>query len=105
MPPTSFFTTDDGDIILRAGTEPDSKHDFRAHKLILSLASPVFKDMFAFPQPPSQISNEPHQLHVIDVLDPPEVLDLVLRFVYPGVEPPKITDLSVLSTLLSATDK
>ena len=68
MSPT-FLTTTDGDIVLRAGPEPDSKHDFRVHKFILSLASPVFKDMLAFPPPPDQTSNE-HQLPVVDVLDP-----------------------------------
>jgi len=103
MSPT-LFTTADGDVILRAGPDPDSKHDFRVHKFILSLASPVFKDMFAFPQPPGQASNEP-QLPVVDVPDPPEVLDTILRFVYPGVEPPKITKLSTLHALLSTADK
>jgi len=101
---STFFSTTDGDIILRAGTEPNSKHDFRVHKFILSLASPVFKDMFAFPQPPEQTSNQ-LQLSVVDVLDPPEVLDAVLRFIYPGVEPPKVTELSPLSALLSTADK
>ena len=101
---SSTFTTTDGDVILRAGPEHDSKHDFRVHKFILSLASPVFKDMFAFPQPPGQTLNE-HQLPVIDILDPPEVLDAILRFIYPGVEPPEITRLSTLTALLSTADK
>jgi len=101
---SSTFTTTDGDIILRAGPDSDSKHDFRVHKFILSLASPVFKDMFAFPQPPDQTINE-HQLPVVDVLDPPEVLDTILRFIYPGVEPPEITKLSTLTALLSTADK
>ena len=104
MPPT-FFTANDGDIILRAGTEPDSKHEFRVHKFILSLASPVFKDMFAFPQPPDPALNERHQPPVVDVLDPPEVLDMILRLIYPGVEPPNIADIQTLSVLLSTADK
>jgi len=108
-PPSPFmsltsFTTTDGDIILRAGPEPDSKHDSRVHKFILSLASPVFKDMFAFPQPPNQTLNE-HQLPIVDGLEPPEVIDTILRFIYPGVEPPKITKLSPLTALLSTADK
>jgi hypothetical protein len=98
----TFFTTDDGDIILRANSESDSKHDFRVHKLILSLASPVFKDMFTFPQPPDQVLNE---LPVVDVPESPEVLDTVLRFIYPGVEPPKALKPPTLTALLFAADK
>ena len=102
---STFFTTNDGDVVLRAGLEPDSKHDFRVHKFILSLASPVFKDMFAFPQPPNQTSSEGHQLPVIDVPERPVVVDALLRLIYPGVEPPKIADLPTLTALLSAADK
>jgi len=98
------FTTDDGDIVLRAGLEPDSKHDFRIHKFILSLASPVFKDMLAFPQPPNQTLDEQHS-PIVDVLEPPEVIDTILRLIYPGVEPPRIPDIPNLTALLSAADK
>ena len=102
--PTAFFTTNDGDIVLRAGPEPESRRDFRVHKFILSLASPVFKDMFAFPQPPNQTSNE-QQIPIVDVPETPEVIDMTLRLIYPGVEPPKIAGLSTLSALFSAADK
>ena len=104
MSPT-FFTTNDGDVILRANPESGSKHDFRVHRFILSLASTVFKDMFSFPQPPDENQKEPHGIPAVDVPDSPEVLDVILRFIYPGVEPPKFTDLSILSGLLSAADK
>ena len=102
---STFFTTTDGDIILRAGPKPYSKHDFRVHKFILSLASPVFKDMFAFPQPPDQILDEEHQLPIVDILDPSDILDTILRLIYPGVEPPSITVLSTLHALFSTADK
>jgi hypothetical protein len=102
---STLFTTDDGDIILRAGPEPGSTHDFRVHKLILSLASPVFKDMFAFPQPPDQTQNERPHIPIVCITDPPQVLDAILRFIYPGVDLPKFTDLSTLPPLLSAADK
>jgi len=104
MAPT-FFTTDDGDIVLRASLEPGQQHDFRVHKLILCLASPVFKDMFTFPQPPNQTQNEGRQLPIVDIPESPEVMDTILRLIYPGVEPPKIHSLSTVSALLSATDK
>ena len=104
MSPT-FFTTDDGDIIIRAGPVPGLRCDFRVHKLILSLASPVFKDMFPLPQPPDQSRNEGHQLPIVDIPEPPEVIDTILRLIYPGVELPMIPDLSTISSLLSVTDK
>ena len=81
------------------------KHDFPVHKFILSLASPVFKDMFTFPQPTDQTLSEGHQLPVVDIPEPPEVIDTILRLIYPGVESPRISDLSTLTTLLSAADK
>ena len=102
---STFFTTGDGDVILRAGQEPGPKHDFRVHKLILCLASSVFKDMFAFPQPSDQNPVAQSDIPIIDVPDSPQTLDTILRFIYPGVEPPKFTDLSALSDLLAATDK
>ena len=104
---STLFTTTDGDVILHAGSDPDpdSKRDFRVHKFILSLASPVFKDMFTLPQPPDQTLNKQRQPSVVDVLDPPEILDTILRLIYPGVEPPKITNLRTLTALLSAADK
>lgn len=61
--------------------------------------------MFTFSQPPDQNQGEQHQLPVVDIPDSPEVVDMILRLIYPGVEPPKITELSVVSALLSATTK
>lgn len=101
----AFFTTDDGDIVLRAGVEPGSKHDFRVHKLILSLTSSVFKDMLAIPQPLAPALNGQHQLPVVGITDDPRIFDTILRFIYPGAEPPKITEPSTLSALLFTADK
>ena len=105
MVSTAFFTTEDGDIILRAGTEPGPKHDFRVHKLILSLASSVFRDMFTFPQPLDQTLDEQHGLPVADISEAPEVFDIVLRSIYPGVTPPKVTEQATLTALLFTGDK
>ncbi|KAF9781653.1 hypothetical protein BJ322DRAFT_236727 [Thelephora terrestris] len=102
MPSTSFFTTHDGDVILRTTQEPTTTHDFRVHKFILSLASSVFKDMFTLPEPPDQTHTEPP---VVNVPDSPEVIDIILRFIYPGVEPPRIPDVSTLAALFSTADK
>ena len=106
MPPsTSFFTTPDGDVIIRAGQEPSLAHDFQAHKFILSLASPVFKDMFSLPQPSDRNQDEKSDTPIVDIPDSPEVFDVILRLIYPGVEPPKIADVTTLTGLFSAADK
>jgi len=103
--PSTFFTANGGDVILRAGPDLRSKHDFRVHKVIISLASSVFEDMFGLPQPPGHGLNEAYQLPIVDVPDSPDVLDKLLRLIYPGVEPPEIADIPTVTALLSAADK
>ena len=61
--------------------------------------------MFAFPQPPNETLNEEHQLPIIDITELPNVIDKILRLIYPGVEPPKVTGIPILTALLSAADK
>jgi len=101
-----LFTTKNGDIILRAGQQPDSTHDFCVHKLILSLASPVFRTMFNSPQPPHQAPiGQPDTIPVINIPDSPEALDVVLRVIYPGVAPPKIDDLPTLTAVFPVVER
>ena len=99
MTSDEMFNWPDGDVILRSihGTE---SRDFRVHKIFLSFASPIFKDMFKLPQPSSPTSN----VDVIDLTDPPRVLELILRFIYP-CPPPVIDDLTLLSEVLFLADK
>jgi len=52
---TQWKTPPDADVILRAS----GGKEFHAHKLVLSLASPVFRDMFSVPQPPQSPHNSP----------------------------------------------
>ena len=94
---TGWQAPPNADVILRAsgGTE------FHAHKLVLSLASSVFRDMFSVPQPPSTTSS---QLPTVDVNDPPEVFEMFLRFIYPLPNPP-INDIETLASLLHLADK
>ena len=95
------FNWPDGDVILRAKHGTDSR-DFRVHKLILSISSPVFKDMFGISQPSSVASNG---VDVVDVTDPPRALEIVLRSIYPSVNPPVVDDLTTLSEALILADK
>jgi hypothetical protein len=97
MDSNEMFNWPDADVILRATHGTDSR-DFQVHKAFLSFASPVFRDMFKLPQPPSPASN------VVDVADPPRALGLVLRYIYPSAASP-VVDLSVLPEALIIADK
>ena len=61
--------------------------------------------MFAFPQPPNQNHPEPSKIPIVDIPDSAVVIDTILRLIYPGVEPPKITDMQTTVTLLITADK
>lgn len=77
-----FDETSDGDVVLKSSDEVL----FRAHKVILSLASPFFRDMFSLPQtciPPDCSGNGP----IIPFAEPSETIDTLLRFVYPDEDP------------------
>jgi len=103
LPPMNsdeMFNWPDGDIILRA-THGTESRDFRVHKLFLSFASPVFKDMFNLPQPSPAAST----IDTIDMVDPPRALEVILHFIYPSCDPPAINDLTLLSEVLVLADK
>lgn len=91
----------DGDVILCATHGNDSR-DFRVHKLLLSLTSPVFKDMFQLAQPSS---SAPGLVDTIDVADPPRAVEAIIRFIYPTLESPEIDDLTLLSEVLAVVEK
>ena len=95
-----MFDRDDADVILRA-THGTESRDFRVHKLLLSLTSPIFQDMFKLPQP----SLEASAIQTIDVADPPRALDIILRFIYPSENTPVIDDFALLSEVLIVADK
>jgi len=83
MPPYEF-TADDADIILRASRcDAPAPRDFRVHKIILSIVSPVFKDMFDVPQPIPPASPAEATIPIINVDDTPEDLEVFLRVIYP----------------------
>lgn len=97
------FTAKDADVILRASRN-DAPREFRIHKIILSIASPVFRDMFTIPQPTPQTSPEEPSIPIIDVDDTPEDLELFLRMIYPfGFA--TLTSLEAISRALIISDK
>ena len=77
-----FDETSDGDIVLKSSDGVL----FRTHKVILSLSSPFFRDMFSLPQagtPPDGTSGGP----IIPFSEPSEIIDTLLRVVYPDEDP------------------
>ena len=90
---TYSFDAEDADLILRSADSTE----FRVHRCILSIASPVFRDMFALPQPHDPI---PH----VDLPETAATLDTLLRYIYP-IPSPKIEDFTTLSNLLVSAEE
>jgi len=91
------FCADDADVVIRAA----GTLDFRVHKCILSLVSPIFKDMFTIPQPPA---DSPGTLPQINVQDSPEAWENILRTIYP-MPNPTVDRLDDLESLLLVAGK
>ena len=90
------FDAPDTDAILRSS---DGK-EFRVHKLILSLASPVFQGMFSLPQP----TDPPSQIPSVDLPEHSDILQPFIQYLYPR-PPPKVSDISTWAALYPIADK
>ncbi|CAL1702718.1 unnamed protein product [Somion occarium] len=102
MPSTAShpFDASDADIILRSsGPEPV---DFRVYRQILVLSSPVFATMFTLPQ--SQSAGNEVDIPVVELSEGADILDPLLRFIYP-VARPNIQTLDAMTPLLEAASK
>ena len=95
MAPYNFDAPDTDAVLLSS----DGK-EFHVHRLILSLASPVFRGMFSLPQPTEPTS----QIPTIDVAESSDILQPFLQCLYPR-KPPKISDLAMWAALYTAADK
>ncbi|KAG2345765.1 hypothetical protein BDR05DRAFT_1057954 [Suillus weaverae] len=76
------FDNPDGDIILRSTTD---RVDFYLFKAILSLISPVFKDMFTLPQ--NDLQSGVSSIPVIPVAESSATLESLLLLCYPATTP------------------
>ncbi|KAJ8507558.1 hypothetical protein ONZ45_g10084 [Pleurotus djamor] len=99
----SPFNRPDADIILRSldGVK------FHVHKLILSVSSPFFDDMFSIPQPKASgesLLDDDTSLPIIPFVEDSVTLDILLRDCYPTQEH-VFTDRGVLMKVLRAADK
>ena len=90
------FDAPDADILLRSS---DGK-EFRVHRLILSLASPVFQGMFKLPQP----TDPPSQIPSVDLPEHSDILQPFIQYLYPR-PPPKVSDISMWAALYAIADK
>ena len=96
-PSLAPFDAADADLTLRT---PDGV-TFQVYSRILAVASPIFHDMFKIPQPDADKNTS---MPVVDISESSEVMDALLRFIYPIEDPPMKT-LSMLSDVLAAADK
>jgi len=90
------FDSPDSDAVLRSS---DGK-EFRVHKVILNLASPIFQDMFGLPQS----ANSSPKIPTIDVPEPSDTLQPFIQYLYPR-SPPEIADPSVWAAVYAVADK
>ncbi|KAF8340587.1 uncharacterized protein EI90DRAFT_2084567 [Cantharellus anzutake] len=83
------------DVILRADDT-----DFRVHTTILRQASPFFQSLFELPQPRGS-----DDMAVIEMTEEADVLEVLVRLIYPKPYQPSITSLDHAIRLLRAADK
>jgi len=95
----------DPDVILRAPLQPGSHElkDFYVHKVILSIASTVFRDILSIPQQPCD-NLKGFTIDVVQVVESADVLEIFLQLIYP-IDPPVIEDLRLVGDLLDVADK
>ncbi|KAG8993976.1 hypothetical protein FRB90_000561 [Tulasnella sp. 427] len=92
-----FHSDSPGDCIIQTsdGTQ------FVVYRVILSLASSVWNDMFSLPQSSETFSGE-HPVITVD--EDPETMQALLTMLYP-MEPPQITSYDLAIKLIQACDK
>src|SRR5271168_4821755 len=108
IPASHPFDHPSADVILRSSDKEPV--DFRVHKLLLSLASPFFSEIFSLPQPstPSVYSDEcrdPGGLPVVQMTDDRETLHLLLSLCFPVSvsKLPHFSSLQELQGVIEAT--
>jgi hypothetical protein len=90
------FNAPDADAILCSS----DRKELRVHKVIISLASPVFRDMFSLPQP----VESPSKIPSIDIPESSDILQPLIQHLYP-YSPPEIPDVEMWAKLHTTADK
>ncbi|PIL24761.1 hypothetical protein GSI_12647 [Ganoderma sinense ZZ0214-1] len=109
-PPSHPFTYSTADIVFRSSDDVF----YKLHKLVLSLASDFFNDMFELPQPMTELNpsarptddQEHDGLPVIPVSEPSSVLTPLFLLCYPLESPdPDLTTITQVRAVLEAAIK
>ncbi|KAG6334362.1 hypothetical protein ID866_4723 [Astraeus odoratus] len=100
------FNGSNADVILRTVDNVD----FRFYKLLLSLASPFFANMFALPQPSptdSSADETKYGLPIIPVSEKSAIMRKLLSFCSPvyDTDVPALENLDIVMSVLDAVDK
>ncbi|KAI0642134.1 hypothetical protein C8Q79DRAFT_929621 [Trametes meyenii] len=90
------FNREDADIVIRSSDNVE----FHVHRIILSLASPVFAAMLTLPQPPGDNPTRP----VVDVSEDSETFGIFLQMCYP-LEEPRLTSFPLIRKVLACAVK
>lgn len=94
------YSDTDADIILRTSDNVL----FRLYKVMLAKASPIFRDIFSLPTPPSAVDDEHIDgLPVVIISENSTTLKNLLLFIYPGPRPALSADAMI--TLADAARK
>ncbi|KZT40233.1 hypothetical protein SISSUDRAFT_1118420 [Sistotremastrum suecicum HHB10207 ss-3] len=96
----SHLSYNDGDLIVRTSDNVE----FKIHKVIMALASQVFRDMQTLDSTNTLIFSPENPTPVVDVSEPSQLFDVLLRLIYP-VPQPDLTSLDLVADLLVAADK
>ncbi|KZT39347.1 hypothetical protein SISSUDRAFT_1020379 [Sistotremastrum suecicum HHB10207 ss-3] len=94
-----YLSFPDGDLIIQTS----DKHDFKVHKLVMSLASVVFLDMASLDDVNAE-RMEIDAVPTVKFVETAAVMDILLRYIYPAVKP-TLTSLEVIISALAAADK
>jgi hypothetical protein len=76
-PPLESFDVSDTNLIIRSS----DLVDFRVHKSVLAMASPIFKDLLSLPQPSD--SENVDGLPVVRLTENSELLNSLISILYP----------------------
>lgn len=99
-----YFSDEDADVIIRSS---DDVH-FKMYKVVLSKASPFFKDMFSLPQSPHVVDDRASDfidgVPVVDLTEKSRTLDFLFSFSYPCPNP-ELKSLDDVHVVLEAANK
>lgn len=99
------FDRPDGDVVLCSS----DRVRFKAHRLLLAMASPVFDDMFSLPQPSmagrdQRDSADPNPPPIVEVTEDSKTVRALLDTCYP-FQNPDLSSLDAVDSLLDAAVK